>query len=229
MKAQSADYVQLQNIYKAKARKDLAEVIATVRLLEKEISRKSSIDNQEIEAFCKGAAFVKLIKGRPIRNPNELTPTSWSDRAKYICQELQDEGSLLPIYLSFLAYDYSKSKQNQPEPETGARPQGAQFLQESSTQALTDDADSYIDSLFRSLLQVLDDDDDFDPTPIKARIQTILAELGRAHGAELHNISALTGGMVAQEVIKVITKQYVPIDNTCVFDGIVSKAAVFRL
>lgn len=229
MKAKSADYVHLQNIYKAKARKDLAEVTATVRLLEQEIPRKSSIDNQEIEAFCKGAAFVKLIKGRPIRNPTELTPTSWSDRAKYICQELQDEESLLPIYLSFLAYDYFKGKQNPPEPETGAWPQGAQFLQESYAQALKDDADSYIDNLFRSLLQLLDDDDDFSAAPIKARVQTIVAELGRAHGAELHNISALTGGMVAQEVIKVITKQYVPIDNACVFDGIASKAAVFRL
>lgn len=228
MKAKSADYVQLQNIYKAKARKDLAEVTATIRLLEKEIPRKSSLDNLEVEAFCKGAAFVKLIKGRPIRNPTELTPTSWSDRAKYICQELQDEGSLLPVYLSFLAYDYSKSKQNPPEQETGAPPQGAQFLQESYSQVLKDDADNYIDNLFRSLQQLLDDDD-FDPAPIKARVQTIVAELGRAHGAELHNISALTGGMVAQEVIKVITKQYVPIDNACVFDGIASKAAVFRL
>lgn len=228
MKAKSADYIQLQNIYKAKARKDLAEVTATVRLLEQEIPRKSGIDNQEIEAFCKGAAFVKLIKGRLIRNPTELTSTRWSNRANYICQELQDEGSLLPVYLSFLAYDHFKEKHNPPEPETDA-PQGAHFFQESFAQALKDDADSYIDNLFRSLLQLLDDDDDFNPAPIKARVQTIVAELGRAHGAELHNISALTGGIVAQEVIKVITKQYVPIDNACVFDGIASKAAVFKL
>lgn len=51
----------------------------------------------------------------------------------------------------------------------------------------------------------------------------------RAGGSELHNIAALTGGMVAQEVIKAITKQYVPIDNTCVFDGITSKSAVIRV
>ena len=51
----------------------------------------------------------------------------------------------------------------------------------------------------------------------------------RAGGGELHNISALTGGMVAQEIIKVITKQYMPVDNTCVFDGITSKTAIFRL
>ena len=229
MKAKSADYVQLQNIYKAKARRDLAEVTAAVRLLEKEIPRKSSIDDQEIEAFCKGAAFVKLIKGQLIRNPSELISSGWASRARYICQELQDEESLLPVYLSFLAYDYFRDKQNPPELGTGAPLQGAQTLQESYTQALKDDVDSYIDNLFRSLLQLLDDDDDFDTTPIKARIQTVVAELGRAHDAELHNISALTGGMVAQEVIKVITKQYVPIDNTCVFDGIASKAAVFRL
>jgi amyloid beta precursor protein binding protein 1 len=29
--------------------------------------------------------------------------------------------------------------------------------------------------------------------------------------------------MVAQEAIKVITRQYVPVDNTCVFDGIRAK------
>ena len=51
----------------------------------------------------------------------------------------------------------------------------------------------------------------------------------RAGGAELHNIAALTGGLVAQEVIKVVTKQYVPIDNTCVFDGVESKTSVLRI
>lgn len=54
-------------------------------------------------------------------------------------------------------------------------------------------------------------------------------EVGRAQGGELHNISALTGGMVSQEVIKIITKQYVPIDNTCVFDGITSRTQIFRI
>ncbi|KAI2640802.1 hypothetical protein GGS26DRAFT_178188 [Hypomontagnella submonticulosa] len=54
-------------------------------------------------------------------------------------------------------------------------------------------------------------------------------EVARAGGGELHNISALTGGMVAQEVIKIITKQYIPIENTCIFDGISSRCQVLRL
>lgn len=54
-------------------------------------------------------------------------------------------------------------------------------------------------------------------------------EVAHAGGGELHNTSALTGGMVAQEVIKIITKQYVPVDNTCIFDGISSRCQVLRL
>ena len=61
------------------------------------------------------------------------------------------------------------------------------------------------------------------------RLIQIAAEVARAKGGELHNISALTGGMVAQEVIKIITKQYVPIDNLCIFDGITSRAQVLRI
>lgn len=51
----------------------------------------------------------------------------------------------------------------------------------------------------------------------------------RAGGGELHNISSLAGGLVAQEVIKVITKQYIPVDNTCIFDGIKSVAYTFKV
>ncbi|KOS20688.1 NEDD8-activating enzyme E1 regulatory subunit [Escovopsis weberi] len=51
----------------------------------------------------------------------------------------------------------------------------------------------------------------------KERVTQVAEELARAKGGELHNISAVTGGMVAQEVIKIITKQYVPIDNTHIF------------
>lgn len=61
------------------------------------------------------------------------------------------------------------------------------------------------------------------------RLVKISHEVARAGGGELHNTSALTGGMVAQEIIKVITKQYIPVDNTCIFDGISSRCQVLRL
>jgi len=64
---------------------------------------------------------------------------------------------------------------------------------------------------------------------LKECVQNAAREVFRAGGGELHNISAATGGMVAQEMIKIITKQYVPIDNTCIFDGIGSRCQELRL
>ncbi|KAK4935845.1 hypothetical protein LTR10_023156 [Elasticomyces elasticus] len=56
-----------------------------------------------------------------------------------------------------------------------------------------------------------------------------IEEVERVSGGELHNISSVLGGMVAQEAIKLLTRQYVPVDGTCVFDGIRSKSGVFKI
>jgi hypothetical protein len=41
----------------------------------------------------------------------------------------------------------------------------------------------------------------------------------RSAGAELPHISSLVGGLVSQEVIKLITRQYIPMNGTCIYDG----------
>lgn len=46
---------------------------------------------------------------------------------------------------------------------------------------------------------------------------------------ETANIAALMGGLVAQEAIKLITKQYIPVNNTCIFNGIASTSKVYEL
>jgi amyloid beta precursor protein binding protein 1 len=60
MKAQSSVYVQLQNLYKKKAREDVVEVTKIVESLD----AKHIVTKEEIEIYCKNAAFVKLIPGR---------------------------------------------------------------------------------------------------------------------------------------------------------------------
>ncbi|KIY03890.1 uncharacterized protein Z520_00581 [Fonsecaea multimorphosa CBS 102226] len=63
----------------------------------------------------------------------------------------------------------------------------------------------------------------------RENITNAITEVERAQGGELHNISSIVGGMVAQEAIKLLTRQYVPVDGTCVFDGIKSKSGVFKI
>lgn len=234
MKAQSSDYIKLQNIYKTKARSDVTQITQTVRISERELGTKSPIEDKEIEAFCKGAQFVKLIHGRPIRVAKSTSDIEWSDRAKQLSQELQDQGSLLPIHFAFLALDRHQDElahlqRSREEPDTlkaiarHRAPSGAVLpLPEFGRSA----------HFFTPAVQVEKDPKPwprFDTLEARETFDNVVQELDRADGAELHNISALTGGMVAQEVIKVITKQYVPINNTCVFDGITSKTAVFDI
>jgi amyloid beta precursor protein binding protein 1 len=45
----------------------------------------------------------------------------------------------------------------------------------------------------------------------------------------LPTTSAFIGGIVAQEAIKLITAQYVPLDNTCIIDLVKSSLEKYRL
>jgi len=45
-----------------------------------------------------------------------------------------------------------------------------------------------------------------------------VGEIVRAPTADLPNVAAFLGGMVAQEAIKMITRQYIPVNGYCVID-----------
>lgn len=181
MKARSVDYIKLQNIYKSKAREDIAEVSALVRSLEK----GKDIPAAEIENFCKNAAHVRVIDGSPLPDIRDKAT------ARRVINSLQNEESLIPIFLAFMAIEHGGSAESiirQAKTACGA------------TEEMTSEG-----------------------------VENAILELQRAAGGELHNIAAMTGGMVAQEAIKIITKQYVPVDNTCIYDGIKSKTEALWL
>lgn len=59
--------------------------------------------------------------------------------------------------------------------------------------------------------------------------QIAIDEMCRYGASELHVIASLIGGITAQEVIKLITHQYISLDNTFVFDGHTQRAQTYRL
>jgi amyloid beta precursor protein binding protein 1 len=224
MKAVSNDYISLQNIYKAKARADLAEVTSHIRSLEETLNRPNPITTAEIEAFCKNAPFVKLILGKQLhipREPGRLDCTA--EYADSVLRSLDMEDSLMPLYLSYLALDYHIDTEG---PLTIIPPTDVTAL-ESQQRKLKWSMTQYTETLIEKLRKV--GTVEMDAESAQERISEVIMELARAGGSELHNISAFTGGMVAQEVIKVVTKQYVPVDNTCLFDGVTSRTGVLRV
>lgn len=209
MKAKPSDYVALQNIYKKKARQDMEEVLETVRATEARLGRQTPITEKEVETFCKNASHVKVIRGRDIpRIDKDSTQT-----LKAVRNALGNPESVMPIYIAFEALDIIVDGI-----QNGQLPQGS----------LDDDA-TWTTTIDRLLNIIAEGDDTVINDEVRERVTKVTQELRRTEGGELHNISALTGGLVSQEVLKVLTRQYVSLDNTCVFDGVGSRSEMFRL
>lgn len=51
----------------------------------------------------------------------------------------------------------------------------------------------------------------------------------RTPTADLPTTAALLGGFIAQEAIKLVTRQYVPIDGVCVIDLIASTTGTIKV
>jgi amyloid beta precursor protein binding protein 1 len=54
-------------------------------------------------------------------------------------------------------------------------------------------------------------------------------EVCRYGGSELHAIASIIGGCAAQEAIKLITKQYVPVNNLFIYNAIKSETIVLKV
>ena len=57
----------------------------------------------------------------------------------------------------------------------------------------------------------------------------LVTEMCRYGASELHGVAAFVGGIAAQEAIKILTGQYVPVDNTLIFDGHTDNAVAYHL
>ena len=51
----------------------------------------------------------------------------------------------------------------------------------------------------------------------------------RYGGCELHAVASILGGCAAQEAIKLLTKQYVPVDNLFVFNAVKSETVSLKV
>ena len=213
MKAQSADYVSLQNIYKSKARRDVEEVTAIVRQLEHQLARQlPPIPEREIEVFCKNAAHIRVVHGRRIPSIGEDTDAV---TLKAIRSQLGMPDSLISIFIACQVLDAVVDDiQGDSQPE--------------SRRSVNDDS-LWTAHTDRILALLAGDEPACISEEARENIDNAIQELRRSEGGELHNISSLAGGLVAQEALKVLTRQYVPLDNTCVFDGARSRSEMYRL
>ncbi|KAF9998797.1 NEDD8-activating enzyme E1 regulatory subunit [Modicella reniformis] len=201
MKALTDSYVTLQSIYKAKAKRDVQEVSKIVEsLLESLGLAAGSISLQEIESFCKYSAFLKVIRYRSLEEEYQ------QPKSKEIASWLSDPDSVFPHYVLLRASDSFYD-------DHGRYPGEGDNWE--------DDVDQ-LHANMTTLLQSWGIESD-------AVSKDLTYEICRYGNGSIHNTASFMGGVVSQEVIKLITHQYTPMDNTFIFDGVRSVSAVFAV
>ncbi|XP_070500882.1 nedd8-activating enzyme E1 regulatory subunit [Chironomus tepperi] len=199
MTAETALYINLQNVYRAKALQDADVVFRRVQELLEELNKScDSITEKEVRLFCREAAYLSVTRGTKIADEYEKGSNS-----ALISSELENVESLMGHYVALRSQDRFVT-------EHGCMPGEIQVdidtarIKSQATRLLND----------WGINAQLNDD--------------LFHEICRYGGAEIHTISAYLGGCIAHEVIKLVTRQYKPFDNTIIYDGITSQCVTYK-
>uniref|UniRef100_A0A5S6Q0R0 NEDD8-activating enzyme E1 regulatory subunit n=1 Tax=Trichuris muris TaxID=70415 RepID=A0A5S6Q0R0_TRIMR len=188
-------YIRLQNIYKDKAQSDAQIVHNKVSKFVAQLGPSEDaphITFEETKRFCRSAACLRVIKGRSLKQEFSKDST----RTALIENELKSENRLMAWYLLLRAAERFRA-------EKGRYP---------GTNGIPVDLDKNdLAVRFEAVLQTV--------CSFKVACADLLQELCRFGAAELHCVAAIVGGLAAQEVVKLITGQFTPINNTFIYDG----------
>uniref|UniRef100_A0A1Q3FA90 NEDD8-activating enzyme E1 regulatory subunit n=1 Tax=Culex tarsalis TaxID=7177 RepID=A0A1Q3FA90_CULTA len=200
MTADTASYINLQNVYRAQAAHDSEIVYRRARQLLKELNKPNDlITERDVRLFCREAANVAIVRGTKIADEYDK-----GYKATQISTGLETPNSLMAHYVTLRAVDKFQA-------EHGYLPGECQV--EVDTSRIKGLAAKMVSEWGIS-------------TPVS---DDLAHEVCRYGGAEIHSISAFFGGCVAHELIKLVTRQYKPFDNTFVYDGATSQTETFKL
>lgn len=232
-------YVQLQQVYKNKANEDLAEMreivdstIHSVSMLNQE-HNQYAVSDEELAIFCKNIHNIQAIKmgrldieiqrcinGSEGCNLNCVLDTDYEDDVKecllMACMDPSDPPQHTPLlwYLAVRACEMFQADHHS-YPGGDSRPLPLQADIEEVWKKLG----CILHFMGLNELDLIQDH----------LTKDHVAQAVSWHNAEIHNIASVIGGVASQEAVKLITHQYVPLNNTYVFNGMSSIAAVYKL
>lgn len=204
MTSSTEHYVNLQKIYQAKAEADFLVIEQRVRNILKKIGRDpDSISKANIKSFSKNARKLKVCRYRLLEE--EFNSPIQPELQKYLTDE--DYSVAVGFYILLRAVDRFAANYNSfPGQFDGGMDEDISRLKTTAVSLLSD---------LGCNGSTLTED--------------LINEMCRFGAAELHAIAAFIGGIASQEVIKLITKQFVPMSGTFIFNGIDHKSQLLSL
>jgi len=193
MTADSKRYIELQNVYQEQARKDVAVITQRVQKILLDLGKSAdTIQDSEIRLFCKNAAFLRLIRGRSLAEEYRPNTAKASELGSY----LDDADSDVVFYFLLKAVDRFYTQYHR---------YPGNFDDQVEVDVVK------LKTCLSSFLQ---------EWSINANVkEEYVHEMCRYGASELHPVASFIGGSAAQEVIKLITHQFVPFNNTYIYNG----------
>lgn len=194
MTAHTETYVALQNIYLEQAQHDLNAVQAHLQQLVTIESLPSDlVTTAMLKRFCKNAHNLQVINYRTLAE--ESAPET--ARASVLSGALDDEASSGALYVMLRAAQ-------------------AFYAGRSRWPGFSDSEVESDVSMLKQCVTEVTKELNLSSTPM---LEDLVSEFCRWGGAEMHSIGSVMGGIASQEAIKAVTNQYIPLNNTFIFNG----------
>ena len=217
MTASTDTYVRLQQLYHDKAQADLKEIRSLV---------PTTIvpDDADLETFCKNVFNLGLVMTGsivdeldPSIEPDEELVDDWG-MATFDPYEVPEHTPLL-WYMAFRACQEFYT-------EYGRYPG---MVIDGADDSFQQDVDPLHQCLHKvAAAMKLQENDLVKQTLLDDPEKKYAKEMARYANAEIHNVASVLGGVGSQEAVKIITGQYVPLNNTYIYNGIVSTGGVYK-
>ncbi|PPS01517.1 hypothetical protein GOBAR_AA19139 [Gossypium barbadense] len=235
-------YVNLQKIYQAKSEADYLVLEERVRNILKKIGRDPhSIPKATIKSFSKNARKLKVCRYRSIED--EYNNPSPAELQKYLTDEDYSSYIFLSIAVVNFMQEFIANEGGGEVPLEGSIPDMTSSTIAVGFYILLRAVDRYAANFNHFPGQFVGGLDE-DISRLKTTAVSLLNDLGcsgltltedlinemcRFGAAELHAVAAIIGGIASQEVIKLITKQFVPMTGTFAFNAIDHKSQLLNL
>ncbi|XP_061197128.1 NEDD8-activating enzyme E1 regulatory subunit-like isoform X2 [Saccostrea echinata] len=195
MTADSERYIQLQNAYIEQANKDVAVITDKVNMLTSTLAKGVSISDQEIKLFCKNAAFVRVLRCRSLAEEYESQAVNTQDIGSHL--EDEDGESELIFYPILRGVNRFYEEYNRYPGEDN------------------DQVEPDVQLLKGIIIKLIHE------WGLTSSVkEDYIHEICRYGASELHTVASVIGGCAAQEVIKIITGQFIPLDNTFIYNAV---------
>ncbi|XP_029935346.1 NEDD8-activating enzyme E1 regulatory subunit [Myripristis murdjan] len=203
MIADSQKFINLQNVYREKAMQDAAAVSKHVECILQSVGKPpESISEKDIRLFCKNASFLRVVCCRSLAEEYSVDSVNKDEITSY----MDSPDSEMVLYLMLRAVDRFYQQHSR-------YPGVYNYQVEEDISKLK----LCVNSLLQEYSLNVNIKDDY------------IHEFCRYGAAEPHTVAAFLGGSAAQEVIKIISHQFVPFNNTFIYNAMSQTSATFQL